>query len=117
MKRFFNTTGPCEAQRHYMLPPEARLPTLLPLIEQHLYFVVHAARQTGKTTAMRAFAERLRGLGYAAVWATLEESQGITEVEKAEPLWISTLKDAARISFPALWQPDFVVGEAPGPIL
>jgi len=63
---------------------------------------------------MRAFAERLRGLGYAAVWATLEESQGITEVEKAEPLWISTLKDAARISFPAHWQPDPVVGEAPG---
>ncbi len=96
MPRYFNTTGPSNPQMHYMLPPEARLPALLPFVEQHLYFVVHAARQTGKTTAMRAFAERLRGLGYAAVWATLEVSQDVTEVERAEPLWLETLEQAGR---------------------
>ena len=56
MTRYFNTTGPCDANKHYMLPPERRLPGLLPYVEQELYFVVHAARQTGKTTAMSAFA-------------------------------------------------------------
>jgi len=54
--RFFNTTGPCQAEDHYMLPPEGRMPDLLPFVKQKLYFVVHAARQTGKSTAMIALA-------------------------------------------------------------
>lgn len=95
MSRFFNTTGPCDPRRHYMLPPERRSRDLLPFVQQELYFVLHAARQTGKTTAMRAFAERLRGLGYVAVWATLEECQGMTAVEDAEPLWLTAIRDAA----------------------
>jgi hypothetical protein len=31
---------------HYMLPPEARLPTARRLTEEKQYFVVHAPRQT-----------------------------------------------------------------------
>jgi len=50
-----------------MLLPEQRVPDLLPFVEQELFYVVHAARQTGKSTAMIAFAARLRDLGYAAV--------------------------------------------------
>ena len=61
-----------------MLLPEQRIPDLEPFLQQKLYFVVHAARQTGKTTAMRAFAQRMRAKGIAAVWATLETSQGVT---------------------------------------
>jgi len=37
---------------HYMLPPEPRLPGALDLIDEGLYFVVHAPRQTGKTTTL-----------------------------------------------------------------
>ncbi len=29
--RYFNTTGPCRADQHYMLPPEPRLPEALEL--------------------------------------------------------------------------------------
>jgi hypothetical protein len=97
MPRYFNTTGPCDAKRHYMLPPEARIPDLEPYLQQDLYFVVHAARQTGKTTAMRSFAARMREQGKAALWATLEESQGVEEVEKAEPLWLRMLWDASQL--------------------
>ena len=97
MKRFFNTTGPCNPQDHYMLPAEERLPALLPYVEQKQYFVIHAARQTGKTTAMRSFAERLRGLGYAAVWATLEDGQGVTETAEAEPIWLTALERAGGV--------------------
>ena len=104
MPRHFNTTGPCDKARHYMLPPRARLPDLIPFVEQHLYFVVHAARQTGKTTAMRAFAEELRGLGVLGLWATLEESRGIDEVERAEPLWIDAIEAAAE-ALPAPQRP------------
>jgi hypothetical protein len=88
-----------------MLPAEARLPDLLTWVEQRQYFVVHAARQTGKTTAMRAFAERLRALGYAAVWATLEECQGFTDVADAEPLWLAALDGACAVLPPDLRPP------------
>ena len=42
-----------------MLPPLARLPELPQLIEQQGYFVIHAPRQVGKTTAMLALAQQL----------------------------------------------------------
>ena len=96
MPRFFNTTGPCEPTQHYMVSAEVRLPALLPFIERQQYVVLHAPRQTGKTTAMRAFAQRLRERGIVGVWATLEESQGLDDVERAEPVWIHALARAAR---------------------
>ena len=52
MSRWFNIAGPCRDDKHYMLPATSRLPDLSMLIEQESYFVVHAPRQTGKTTAM-----------------------------------------------------------------
>ncbi|MEO3876803.1 hypothetical protein ABGB18_49340 [Nonomuraea sp. B12E4] len=54
--KFFNTTGPCDPQRHYMLPPAPRLPEARVLIEMDRYFVLHAPRQTGKTTMLRTLA-------------------------------------------------------------
>ena len=95
MSRFFNTTGACNPRDHYMLPPEARLPQLLTLVERKQLFVVHAARQTGKTTAMHAFAALLRTRGFAAVRATLEASQGEEQVEIAELRWIGAIGRAA----------------------
>ncbi len=96
MTRFFNTTGPCVPEWHYMLPPEARLPEVDTLVARYQYFVVHAARQTGKTTAMRALAARFRGQGMVALHATLEASQGEGEVAAAEARWISAIELAAR---------------------
>ncbi len=80
-----------------MLPPEQRLPDLLPLVQQKLYFVVHAARQTGKSTAVIAAAHRLRGLGIPAVYASLEECQGFGDIEAAEALWLDALKEAGDL--------------------
>jgi hypothetical protein len=105
MARFFNTTGPCDPRKHYMLPPERRLPSLSTLVERELYYVVRAPRQTGKTTAMRAFGARLRAQGHAAVYATLETSQGFTSVEEAEPLWIDALSYAAEGQLPVELRP------------
>ncbi len=59
MARFFNTAGPCRPELHYMLPAERRLPELRGLIDQQLYFVVHAPRQTGKTTYFCSLAQSL----------------------------------------------------------
>lgn len=110
MARFFNTTGPCDTRRHYTLAPERRLPDLLALVHQQLYFVVHAARQTGKTTAARGFAERLRGLGFVAVWATLETSQGFPDPADTEPQWLSSIHYGARICLPPEQRPPAIEG-------
>jgi len=52
--RFFNTAGPVDCQRHYCLPPLTRfdLDEVLLLIQQMKYFVLHAPRQTGKTSCL-----------------------------------------------------------------
>ncbi|MFM2248401.1 MAG: hypothetical protein RL071_4476 [Pseudomonadota bacterium] len=92
--RFFNTTGPCDPARHFMLAPGARLPDLQPFITRQQYFVLHAPRQTGKTTAMRAFAAELRAQGLAACWVTIEASQGVEDPAEAEPLWLRALHRA-----------------------
>lgn len=73
MPRYFNTTGPNKPDQHYTLPVLARLPGIRRLIDQGLYFVLHAPRQTGKTTALQALARELTAEGrYAAVLVTME---------------------------------------------
>ncbi|WP_446375617.1 AAA family ATPase [Coleofasciculus sp. D1-CHI-01] len=73
MPKWFNTAGPCKADIHYMLSPLDRLPQLDRLIEQQGYFVIHAPRQTGKTTAMLALAQQLTASGrYTAVMVSAE---------------------------------------------
>ena len=68
MARHFNTAGPCEGRKHYMLPPSDRLQDLRPLIDREAYFVIHAPRQTGKTTFIQWLANDLTVEGkYAAV--------------------------------------------------
>jgi hypothetical protein len=46
-----------------MVPPEPRLPEARRLIERDQYFVVHAPRQTGKTTTLAALAQDLTAEG------------------------------------------------------
>ncbi|NJL03287.1 MAG: ATP-binding protein, partial [Spirulinaceae cyanobacterium SM2_1_0] len=69
--------GPCKADIHYMLSPTERLPDVKRLIAQHGYFVIHAPRQIGKTTAMLALAQELTASGdYTAVMVSAEVGSG-----------------------------------------
>lgn len=54
--REFNTAGPSVAGKNYCLDPLVRinLDELRSLIEAERYFVLHAPRQTGKTTCLLA---------------------------------------------------------------
>ena len=73
MTKWFNTAGPCQPDIHYTLPTSERLPELKRLIEQRNYFVIHAPRQTGKTTAMLTLAQELTASGkYTAVMVSVE---------------------------------------------
>ena len=59
--RFFNTEGPVRAEDHYAIPPLKRgnVGEILDLIRAKRYFVLHAPRQTGKTSALIALRDLL----------------------------------------------------------
>ena len=59
--RFFNTEGPIRPEDHYSLPPLHRwnLDEVLGLIDQKKYFLLHAPRQTGKTSCLLALMDHL----------------------------------------------------------
>ena len=59
-----------------MLPAERRVAELRGLIDDQSYFVVHAPRQVGKTTSLRALAEALTAEGhYVALHTSCEMGQ------------------------------------------
>jgi Cdc6-like AAA superfamily ATPase len=80
--RFFNTEGPVNCHDHYCLPPLSRLDMedVMALIGQKKYFLLHAPRQTGKTSCLLALADQLNRAGqYHAVYANIEGAQAWRE--------------------------------------
>ncbi len=76
MPRQFNIAGPNRPEIHYTLDSESRLPRLRTLIASQEYFVVHAPRQTGKTTLLNALARKLTQEGkYTAILFSIEASR------------------------------------------
>ena len=76
----FNTEGPVVAADHYHIPPLERidLGDVLGLVRGKKYFVLHAPRQTGKTSALLALRDLLNGgtAGeYRCVYANVEDGQ------------------------------------------
>ncbi|MFM8004749.1 MAG: AAA family ATPase, partial [Dolichospermum sp.] len=75
----------------------SRLPDLSTLIEQESYFVLHAPRQTGKTTAMLSLAKQLTNTGnYAAVMVSVEVGSAFNHDPSAAELailgaWYNTI--------------------------
>ena len=116
MSRWFNIAGPCQADKHYTLSATSRLPDLSVLIEQESYFVIHAPRQTGKTTAMLALAQQLTATGrYAAVVVSAEVGSAFNHDPGAAELailgaWRNTIED----NLPPELQPPTWVYNAPG---
>ena len=82
MMRYFNTAGPINPNEHYCLDPLQRwdLDAVLSLIQQKKYFLVHAPRQTGKTTCLQALARYLNGKGQLrCLYVSMEASQAARE--------------------------------------
>ena len=82
--RTFNTAGPVVAADHYRIPPLERinLDAVLELVLGKKYFVLHAPRQTGKTSALLALRDLLNGGAHGAfrcVYANLEAGQAMRE--------------------------------------
>jgi len=97
MKKFFNIAGPCDPGKHYMLPASARLSNIQSLIDQELYFVIHAARQSGKTTLLSELEQTLNAEGrYYALYCSLESVQGIAAAERGIPAIIRSFRVAVQ---------------------
>jgi hypothetical protein len=84
--KYFNIAGPCDSEKHYMVEASTRLQGVEQLIDQEQYFVIHAARQSGKTTYIRDLTQRLNAGGrYYALCCSLESVQNIVEPEHGIP--------------------------------
>ncbi len=100
--RYFNTEGPVEPEDHYCIPPLDRveLDEIQTLIGRKKYFVLHAPRQTGKTSMLKALADRLNGSGaYLCLYVNVEDGQAAREdVAEAVRGVISEIAFRAEIS-------------------
>ena len=100
--RFFNTTGPVKPERHYYIPPLERLNLneVLALVRDEKYFVLHAPRQTGKTSALLALRDLLNaGSDYRCVYVNVESGQtGREDVEQVMRTILGELSSWARLT-------------------
>ncbi len=98
--RFFNTSGPVVAADHYCIPPLERLnlAEVRRLIRDKRYFVLHAPRQTGKTSALLALRDLLNAEGnYGCVYVNVEGGQaGNDDVEQVMRTILGELASWAR---------------------
>ena len=76
--KYFCTAGPIQSDIHYYIPPLDRWNKveMLDLIAARKYFILHAPRQTGKTTCMLALVKELNWTGnYRALYMNVEAAQ------------------------------------------
>ena len=116
MSKWFNTAGPCQADIHYMLPPLRRFPGIERLVAQRGYFVIHAPRQTGKTTAMLALAEQLTmSRDYTAAMVSAEVAAAFAgEIGAAENAMLGSWRDSAESQLPRELHPPRWTDAVPG---
>ncbi len=124
-ERFFNTTGPVVPADHYCLPPLERfdLDEVLRLIAAKRYFVLHAPRQTGKTSALLALRDLLNEAGaHRCLYANVEAGQTARgDVEQGMRATLTAFAREARLtlgdaSLGELW-PDLLETAGPHAVL
>lgn len=100
VERFFNTAGPIKTDLHYYIDPLKRidLEEMLLLIRQQKYFVMHAPRQTGKTSCLLALRDYLNKEGeFIAVYANVEGGQASrNDIQSVVKSTVDTLAEQFR---------------------
>jgi hypothetical protein len=101
MEKFFNTSGPIKPEHHYNIPPLHRLDwdEIAHLIRSERYFVLHAPRQTGKTSTLLAIMAELNREGrFACAYANIEGAQSARgDVTEGIPAVCSAVAGAIRL--------------------
>ena len=101
MPKHFNTTGPVFPGKHYCIDPMQRIDwdELEHLIDTEKYFVLHAPRQTGKTSTLLAMTDVLNHSGhYKALYVNIEAAQAMrNDVDKGLATVCEAIAASARI--------------------
>jgi hypothetical protein len=99
MSKTFNTTGPCKPAEHYMLPVLPRLPDVSKLLEKKFYFIIHAPRQSGKTTFLNILTEKINSEGqYYAITCSLATLTNSFDLPEAMSSIVSQINVSLRKS-------------------
>jgi len=98
-KKYFNIAGPCHPSEHYMLDPlRDSGEELMELINAKHYFVIHAARQSGKTTLLFNIADKLIAEGeFYVLYCSLESMQNLKEEAIGIPSIVKKIKQELRL--------------------
>lgn len=95
----FNTTGVCVPSKHYMLPVLPRIPAIDDMVEGEFYFILHAPRQSGKTTYIEALTNKINSDGqYYAFDCSLDGLRFTTDVEKGISSIVALINTAVKTS-------------------
>ncbi|MCL2779163.1 MAG: hypothetical protein FWD73_14285, partial [Polyangiaceae bacterium] len=107
MTRHFNTAGPNQPAEHYSIDSFTRIdwPEIQQLLDGKKYFVMHAPRQTGKTTLLQAIVDRLNGEGrYETMRFSVQSAQAARDdIAMGNRIIANDLLLEARFSFPQSW--------------
>ncbi len=107
MTRFFNTAGPCRPDLHYMVDPLPRLSGVKKLIEGLHYFVIHAPRQTGKTTYLYALMNQLNQEGeYTALTVNIQPAASGQDSRDAMMIAANEVYEQALLHLPETEWPE-----------
>ena len=107
MQKFFNTAGACIPSDNYMVSVTHSFANLKALIDDKRYFILHAPRQTGKTTLMLQLMEHLNQEGkYIALYVNIEVAQAWrNNIVKLNQTIINEFRIQIKISLPSEYQP------------
>jgi len=103
MEKFFNTAGPIIKEDNYCIDPLKRInkDEIMTLIAKKRYFILHAPRQTGKTSSLLALQDYINKEGrYKCLYVNIETAQTArSNVAKGMKAIISSLDFANTITF------------------
>ncbi len=101
-ERFFNTVGSVIPEDHYFLPHRLNENQLMEFIEKKYYFILHAPRQSGKTTAVMEFVNKLNKQGnYIALYASAEAAHcAVNDVKRASLALLEYFKSQIAFYLP-----------------
>ena len=105
--RFFSTEGPVRPDDHYAIPPLERMDVdeLLGLVRAERCFVLHAPRQTGKTSALIALRNLLNS-GEAGDFRCVDVNVEVGQVARddvAEGMWpLRSERTRRKVKYSAL---------------
>lgn len=101
MEKFFNTAGPNQPDIHYTLLPKDRVDwdALDGLIAARKYFILHAPRQTGKTSLLINLMHFINAQGhYRALYVNIEAAQAArNDAVAATASMVQALEGAADL--------------------